>query len=187
MVAIAGAITAGGIALERHTSTTEQARIQAQSQRVRDHAATAPVVREQTAAPATELAPAAAEPPQPTGAAVAQPGRASSLGRKETTQPTPAPSQPDLTREIASIDAARVALRRGAASEALEALDRYDAEHTHAGSLKLEATALRIEALFSHGDRAPARALAHTFLTRHPKSPYAAAIRKLVASDRAAR
>jgi hypothetical protein len=187
VVAIAGAITAGGIALERHASTTKQARTRAQSQRVQGHAPIPSVVREQIAAAPTEPAPAAEAPPQVMGVAVAQPGRASSLGRKDTTTPVPAPSQPDLTREIASIDTARVALRRGAASEALEALDRYDAEHASAGSLELEATALRIEALFSHGDRAPARALAHRFLTRHPKSPYAAAIRKLVASDRAGR
>jgi hypothetical protein len=114
-----------------------------------------------------------------TAASVSQPVQTRSSGRKDRT----APSQPDITREIAAIDDARTALRQGKAAEALAALDRYDAEFTRGGSLHLEATALRIEALIQRGDRARATSLASAFLTSHPKSPYAMRIRALIGSD----
>ena len=72
-------------------------------------------------------------------------------------------------------------LRAGHAAAALAALDRYDAKYAKPGSLQVEAAALRIEALARNGDRERAASLAAAFLSRHPRSPYAARIRALVA------
>jgi hypothetical protein len=190
---IAGAITVGGVAVERHALRTKlkQQEVRAAA-RAPTHVSGAPAAPEQTAAALTEAMPAAAPavvaaPPLAIAPiAPAQQAHPRTSARKEPPAAAPAQSQPDLTHEIASLDAARAALRRGAANEALQALDRYDAEHALKGSLQLEAGALRIEALFSRGDRALASKLARSFLARHPKSPYAAAIRKLLAPERAA-
>ena len=56
-------------------------------------------------------------------------------------------SQPDISLEIAALDEARTALRAGRSTEALGALDRYDAKFGKSGGLRVEATELRIEAL----------------------------------------
>jgi len=183
VVAIAAAVTAGGVALEQYASQREQARPRIQARHVPAHSLATQLAREQSAA-LPSMPPTTVTPPlPPPSIAPSQPKRAIEPRRVETT--ALALSQPDLTREIASLDAARAALRRGAAVDALRALAQYEAEYGHTGSLKIEATAVRIEALFSHGDRPRARSLARTFLSRHPQSPYAAAIRKLVASDQA--
>ncbi len=90
-------------------------------------------------------------------------------------------SQPDISLEIAALDDARAALRGGRSSEALAALDRYGAEFGKNGSLRVEATVLRVDALLRSGQRDRATALADAFLTRNPKSPYAARLRALMA------
>ena len=73
-------------------------------------------------------------------------------------------------------------LRAGDAAGALAALDRYDAQFGKSGSLRVEATALRVEALVRAGQRKRAEALADAFLASHPNSPYATRIRALVES-----
>jgi hypothetical protein len=47
--------------------------------------------------------------------------------------------------------------------------------------LNLEATVLRIEALFLTGATAPAAALAREFLAAHPSSTHASHVRRLLA------
>lgn len=96
------------------------------------------------------------------------------------------PSQPDIRVELAAIDAAMATLRAGDAAAALAALDRYDASFGRGGSLRLEASALRIEALARVGQREKAEALAHAFLAKHAKSPYAARIRAVLGSGSSA-
>jgi hypothetical protein len=53
--------------------------------------------------------------------------------------------------------------------------------------LRVEATALRIEALLRSGKRARATSLANAFLARNPKSPYAARVRALIGDGAANR
>jgi len=123
--------------------------------------------------------PASAVPPPDHGAetpsAVAEPAPASSRRAKR-----PSPAQPDISSELAALDAAMKNLRSGHATAALAALDRYDASFAQRGRLHVEATALRIEALARAGQRDKAAVLARELLAEHPKSPYAARVRALL-------
>ena len=81
-------------------------------------------------------------------------------------------STPDLRDEIALIDAARGAIKTGAADRALVLLRRYTIAYA-AGTFRPEAEALRIEALAQIGQTARARTLARDFVAKHPNSPLA--------------
>ncbi len=78
------------------------------------------------------------------------------------------------------LDRALAELRRGAATDALRILDRYDREFPR-GALQPEATAARVEALMAKGDRARAKAIAEQFLAAHPDSPLAHRVRATIA------
>ncbi|WP_437278619.1 sigma factor [Sorangium sp. So ce375] len=80
-------------------------------------------------------------------------------------------SAPTLASELALLDTARRALRRGEAA-ALALLARHAREFPSA-QLSDEAAAIRVEALASMGDRAGAHAAARRFLEAHPGSPHA--------------
>ena len=83
-----------------------------------------------------------------------------------------------LKRELALLENARSDLRQQAPAAALAALNAYD--HTFpAGTMKAEATALRIEALVAAGRREEAALLARTFLSTHSDSPLTGRIRAL--------
>lgn len=83
-----------------------------------------------------------------------------------------------LQREIQLLDEARRALARGSASVALDLLDRHSREHS-SGRLGPEAFVLRLEALIRAGQGDRARALARSWLSRHPNGPHAERIRKI--------
>jgi hypothetical protein len=122
--------------------------------------------------------PAETAPAEPLPAAAVEandPTPASAAGHRAAVR-----AQPDISLEIAALDEARAALRQGRAESALAALDRYGAEYGKNGSLRVEATVLRIDALLRSGNRARATSLANAFLARNPKSPYAARVRALV-------
>jgi hypothetical protein len=179
IVMLGGAAVVGGRVAYVHFGSTRPApsALQAPNANPAPAAVPVPAVR-----PMQE--PAAASPddgkldfaPEPRAKSVASqaPARASSERA----------SQPDIGREIRSIDEARSALRRGDSAEALKAIDRYGAEHGKKGSLGMEATVLRIEALLRGGDRAQGVRLANSFLAKHPKSPYAPRIRALLQNER---
>jgi hypothetical protein len=143
-------------------------------------------------APATMTTiPEATRRPAPLPAAAAQPSEHArqSPSQAVAVEPVSAglrrakrsfPVQPDISSELAALDAAMKTLRAGDATAALAALDRYDASFARRGRLQGEATAMRIEALARAGRRAAASALARDFLARHPNSPYAARIRSLL-------
>jgi RNA polymerase sigma-70 factor, ECF subfamily len=86
----------------------------------------------------------------------------------------------DLGAQLALIDGARAMLANGSARDALAQLREYDARYP-AGALGPEALALRVEALLRSGEQARGRALGDRFVAQHPKSPYAARIRSLLA------
>src|SRR5262249_6971779 len=96
-------------------------------------------------APLRRDAPRAMAPVEPPPAATAEasdPTSASAGGHRAVVR-----AQPDISLEIAALDEARAALRQGRAESALAALDRYGAEYGKNGSLRVEATVLRIDAL----------------------------------------
>ncbi len=102
--------------------------------------------------------------------------------RRATSEPSkrlgPPPSG-DLRAEIDLIDGARVALRTGDTSEALDLLGRHAVHFPH-GALAPEETALRVEALMRMGRTAEARAYARRFVAANPASPLAERMRRLV-------
>ena len=93
---------------------------------------------------------------------------------------------PSLTRELAFLDEARRNLLKRAPLAALAALTEYGAAFP-AGTLRIEAAALRVEALAAAGRRQEAASLAHAFLGAHPESPLADRIRALVPQIEATR
>lgn len=87
-----------------------------------------------------------------------------------------APASP-LAEELALLAEANAALHRHDAAAANRALDRYDARFA-AGSLAVEAEALRVEAV-AVLDPPRARFLAKRFVERHPNSPVAPRMRRI--------
>jgi len=86
-----------------------------------------------------------------------------------------------LKSELGYLEEARVALEAHAGANALRLLDEY-ARLFPAGSMRIEATALRVEALLVLGRRSDAQALGDSFLAHYPKSPAAMRVRLLLGS-----
>ena len=121
-----------------------------------------------------------------TGTATAEgPAAAPSVAAPPVAAPLPGPvahrhaaaeATVPLSRELASIDAARAALARGDASGAIARLNGYARAYPR-GRLDMEAEVLRIDALFESGRTEQARARAREFLRRHPNSVLGAHVR----------
>ena len=86
-----------------------------------------------------------------------------------------------LKSELGFLEEARVALEARASAGALSLLDEY-ARQFPAGSMRIEATALRVEALLALGRRSEAQALGDSFLANYPHSPAAMRVRLLLGS-----
>jgi hypothetical protein len=86
-----------------------------------------------------------------------------------STTPTPAPAASSLAEEIKMLDRVSASLSAHDGAGALTELDAYQARFPR-GSMTLEATVLRIEALRQSGNGAAADALADDFLAKHPTS-----------------
>ncbi len=140
-------------------------------------------------APATRVAPASAAVVGLDSADLEPPAPAPTPRRATRARPTPRPAddgQPtvptstlDAEREI--LDAARAALVRGHASQALAALDRHEREHP-GGALAEEREVLATQALAALGRAGEARARRDAFHARWPASLLSAAIDR-AASD----
>ncbi|HSS39796.1 MAG TPA: hypothetical protein VLT58_13600 [Polyangia bacterium] len=115
---------------------------------------------------------AAADPTMP---AIA-PTTAVARHRRAAVNEVPVP----LSRELASVDAARAALARGDANRAIALLDRYARVYPR-GRLDMEAEVLRIDALAESGRTDAAHAHAREFLRRHPNSVLAGHVRTRLA------
>jgi hypothetical protein len=81
-----------------------------------------------------------------------------------------------LTRELAALDRARLALASGDARGVLGQLDAYQRSFPR-GRLALEAEVLRIDALARVGRSSEARQHAQTFVRQHPNSVLATRVR----------
>ena len=167
VVGLAGAAIVGGGYIARHAKAPAEAPAAVANAKP-EAPRSEPRAEARPTPPSVEPAPEPAAAPAPAPQAVAR--AAVSAAR---------PSQPDIAREIESIDAARALVRQGRTKEALSALDGYKGK-----SLGVEATVLRIEALVRQGDHARATALASTFLASHPKSPYSSRIRALLRNSK---
>jgi len=119
--------------------------------------------------------PAPAQPAAAPARSVA-PARADSAERADK----PADGKDALAAEIRIIDEARGHLRQGDAAGALQALRSYDQLVKRGGSMRAEATVVRIEALKASGDAAGASALADRFLSKNPNSPYADYVKRIL-------
>ncbi len=95
---------------------------------------------------------------------------------------TPAPStvaSASIAREVELLDGVKSKLGAGSAADAARALDAYDAEFPQ-GTLRPEATVLRIRTLLMSGDRAAAEKLGGEFLAKHPNGVHAKRVRALL-------
>jgi hypothetical protein len=90
--------------------------------------------------------------------------------------PTDPVARASLTRELAALDRARMALASGDARGALAELDAHDRKFPR-GRLALEAEVLRIDALAKTGHTSEARQHAQTFVRLHPNSVLATRVR----------
>jgi hypothetical protein len=126
-------------------------------------------------APAEQLAPAA-----PAEVVLdATPARApSTTGRGGA-----AASTKDLGKELASLEEAREALRRGEPERTLTLLDEHTRKFPRQ-TLGVEARVLRIEALSASGRTESARKAGNDFLAKHPNGPYAQRVRSLIGLDK---
>jgi hypothetical protein len=87
-----------------------------------------------------------------------------------------------LAREVAALDEARAALRRGELGAARRVLDAYEADPGR-GALRAEALYLRIETLVQAGERSAAAEVARQLLRTYPGSAPAARARELVGPE----
>jgi TolA-binding protein len=120
--------------------------------------ATPPTVESAAPAAPSVSASAALHTPSPAGSRVAAPA--------------------DLQAELAALDAASKAVAGGDAPRALALLDAYGRDFPR-GSLGMEATVLRAEALDRAGRHAEAVERARAFVKRYPKSPLADRMRRI--------
>lgn len=84
-----------------------------------------------------------------------------------------------LEQELRSLEQARTWLDDRSPDRALAELDGY-AQRFPAGSLGIEAAALRVETLLALGQRSAGQALGRSFLARYPQSPAAMRVRRLL-------
>jgi hypothetical protein len=140
----------------------------------------APPPRAKVAAPVAPpaLPPVSASPPPPPPPA--EPAPAVELPAPPAPlTPAPAINARRLAAEVAVLDRARAALRRGDTGAATTALDEHAREFAD-GALVAEAELVRIETLIRAGDAGAARRRARDFLARFPQSPLARRLRSLV-------
>jgi RNA polymerase sigma-70 factor (ECF subfamily) len=120
------------------------------------------------------VAEAKAEPSPASMPAPALPPSASTQ-RATTRAPTPAEA---LRLELQQLDKARALVAAGRGAAALAVLDGYGRAAPR-GALRLEAEALRIDALGQSGRKSEARARAAAFLAKYPSSVLAPRVRRL--------
>jgi hypothetical protein len=137
---------------------------------------------EETAAPP----PARSGPPAPRVATTPAPAvTGAPLGSTasfDTTASSVSPATiatPSLTEEVAALDAARRERAAGRTRSAVTAIDSYRSRFP-AGSLRTEATVLRVEALLGSGDRAGAEREANAIVRAAPGSRHAARVLELL-------
>jgi hypothetical protein len=124
----------------------------------------------------TAVAPPLPAPPPPVVTVEAPPVVEPPVSAAPAPRPAPASTEPEgtpLATEVALVDRAHAALRRGDASEALAILAAYESAFASPRLLP-EVFALRMEASERAGDAGAARQWASRLVTRYPRSAQAA-------------
>lgn len=122
-----------------------------------------------------------APPPEPV--AEVKPSRPPPPKPRPAPVPTPAAEEEDLLAlEVSLLDQARTQLPASPAN-ALAALDRHSKQFPK-GSLKLEASLLRVEALVKAGRRAEAERLGAKLAAQDPDGPLGLRVKRLLAPER---
>lgn len=116
--------------------------------------------------------------------APAPPAAVRSVAKTAAPLPAPAPApaptaSASIAREIELLDDVKAKLGAGTPSEAARSLDGYDKEFPQ-GTLRPEATVLRIRTLLLGGDRAGAEKVGNDFLTKNPNGVHAKRVRALL-------
>jgi hypothetical protein len=107
--------------------------------------------------------------------ASSSPRASQALGARAVTPAgSSAPSEDELSREVAVLDRARALMAAGDSKGAVRLV-----ENQHLRILGPEAQALKIEALILNGDNSRAARLATQFLQSHPASPLARRVAEL--------
>jgi hypothetical protein len=119
-------------------------------------------------------------PRLPPSTSLQGPPRAPVATAVPTSLGAPSDDASSIEREIALLDTVKARLVAGAAADAARMLDTYDTEFPN-GTLRPEATVLRIRTLLIQGRRSEAQRLADEFLAKHPSSVHAKRIRVLLA------
>jgi hypothetical protein len=174
---VGGGLVAGGLVLEHvqraHTTEPSRAALIASASAL---AVTHP--------PALPLAPVdsavASASPTAASAAASTPAPTASMGGRSARAEGAAGR---LAREVQALELVQQALAAHNASSALHLLDRYGTEFP-GGVLGSEATVLRVQALLMSGNRGAAQALADSYSSAHPDSPYAHRIQDTLRSGR---
>jgi len=194
VVAIAAAAfttgTATGVLVERARGRAPDAELST----ARAPETASPLPAAPTAAPPASLAAPTAEPPA--APATPTPERSAPVLPPRNVSPLPiaptsvasvasstAPPASDLARERALVDAARAAVTRGHADDALDAVRRH-AETFPNGRLTEEREAIRILALAARGQRDEALRHDAAFRARYPESLFRAQIDAALARTR---
>jgi hypothetical protein len=123
-------------------------------------------------------APAAA-PAAPSATSIEAPA---ALAPRQSAAPSSSPLG-DVREQIAWLDRARSAVRRGDSRTALAELAQYRAKFPR-GEFAQEVAVLKIEALVQDGQMPAARSLAKKFLASHPESPHVERIERLLGTAR---
>lgn len=131
---------------------------------------------EKPISPAAEPIPAAVESPQSMVLAKRREANMPDERSEEAPLPGDIPA-PDISREVAQLDAARLALGRNQPALALVELERYQSLSRR--TLDPEATVLRVRALLASGRPDEAEAIARAFTGRAPNAPQARLLQKL--------
>jgi hypothetical protein len=148
---------------------------------IKQHRALAPVppLSTPTRAVTARPLPASAAPALPTAVAVEP---APVVTARPSSPPTPSAAG-DLREQIAWLDRARAAVRRGDNRGALSELAQYRAKFPR-GEFSQEVRVLEIEALVRDGQVAAASSLGKKFLASHPESPHVERIERLIGTAR---
>ncbi len=96
--------------------------------------------------------------------------------------PIERPSSASIAREVELLDTVKARLGTRDAAAAARALDAYDSEFP-SGTLRPEATVLRIRMLLLRGDRGGAEKVGQAFLAKHPSGVHAKRVRALLADE----
>ena len=175
---LVGCGIAGALLLHRHSATRGQTPVSLNA--APRAAPSVPKSDPPSAVAAPSALPALAPSPAAAVPAPSTPSSQASAPARADNQDKPDGGKDALAAEIRMIDEAREQLRHGDPQSSLKTLAEYDQLVKRGGSMRAEATVVRIEAYQASGDAARATALGQRFLLNNPSSPYADYVKRIL-------